>query len=372
MSLFAKYSQELRLKKNHIDNLFPSHKVTEIIPSPKVFRYRNKINVSIGYNLNDEIEIGPMIKKKIISNPKGNYQLSEIALKIILFTKKWIIETSTLKPIEYPSLNQFWRHLTIYNTQTNQIMIVFHIQNINIYQEKWNIEYPILIEYLNKFISKNNYTLKSVYYQYSNGLKETRNNDKYYHIYGDTIITEKIDNLKFNLSPGSFFQVNPYTAKIIYNLIRELIINNTSTILDICSGIGIISMFVNKLSNKIYAIESSKSSIDDAKINLLINDISNVTLINNKAELVLPILVKQLNTEIIAIINPPRRGIYSSVIDSLKKIKLKQIIYVSCNSESAKKDLERLEILPEQIKNIIPIDQFPWSSHYETIFNIVF
>ena len=262
--------------------------------------------------------------------------------------------------------------MTIYNTQTNQVMIVFHIQNLNIFRETWNHEYPIIINQLKEFISHHKYTLKSVYYQYSNGLKETRNNDKYYHIYGDRVIIEEMDNFKFYLSPGSFFQVNPYTAKIIYNLIQKLIVNDTSTILDICSGIGIISMFVNKMANNIYAIESNSSAIDDSKLNLLINGISNITLINNKAELVLPILVKQLNSEIIAIINPPRRGIYSQVIDSLKKIKLKQIIYISCNSETSKKDLEKLEIQPSQIKDIIPIDQFPWCPHYETIFNIVF
>ena len=131
MSLFAKYHQELRLKQNHINNLFPSHKVTEIIPSPKVYRYRNKINVSIGYNQDGDIEIGSMLKKKIISNPKDNFQLSGIALKIILFTKKWIIENSKLKPVEYPSLNHFWRHLTIYNTQTN---LLIHEQTLHVTQ----------------------------------------------------------------------------------------------------------------------------------------------------------------------------------------------------------------------------------------------
>ena len=65
MSLFAKYHQELRLKQNHIQNLFPNHQVAKILPSPKVYRYRNKINVSIGYNQNGDIEIGPMIKKKL-------------------------------------------------------------------------------------------------------------------------------------------------------------------------------------------------------------------------------------------------------------------------------------------------------------------
>ena len=347
----------------------------KFIPSPIDVRYRNKINLSFGKNIKGNLEVGTMIKNKFITPAKDNQICSQIAVDICEFMKFWLINESKLTVIDYSNMEGYWRHLTIHNTIDKKILIVFHVQSISKYQSLWDSEKDLLIKSLYDFIRKREFLLESVFYQNSEELTETRNYHPYYHIYGEKFIIERLDKYYFKISPGSFFQVNSLTACILYKKVLELAnLDKNKIVLDICCGTGIIGIFLANHCDKVYSIDSSQININDAIENSKNNDIENIEFICNTAEKALPILLSKedfFDKEVIAIINPPRKGVYKEVIDTINKYSISQLIYVSCNAKTLVKDLNRLDIARSKcITNIVPIDQFPKTNHYETIISI--
>jgi len=365
-------SDEAKTKLNSI-NLF---NIEPIIPSPVPVRYRNKINLSFGFDKQGNIEVGTMQKDKTIQPAIENVYCSNIAISICNFIKDWIINQSNLDPVSYPKLDGFWRHITIHNTHYNSIMLVFHIQSLSKYNKDWDKEKKIMIPKIKKFLDSKKYTLKSIFYQNSESLKETRNHNIYYHIFGEKYIIEKLASYNFKISPSSFFQVNSYTAEIIYNKIALIAnLNKDKVVLDVCCGTGTIGIFLANKCYKVYGIDSNSSCINDANDNSKINNISNIEFINKTAEDGLKDILESkdiIGKDIVAIVNPPRRGLYSSVIETLNKCSnISQLIYVSCNINSLIRDIRSLNIAkPKNITDIIQVDQFPKTNFYEIILNI--
>tara|TARA_B100000579_G_C22785106_1_gene831459 strand:- start:205 stop:1404 length:1200 start_codon:yes stop_codon:yes gene_type:complete len=177
---------------------------------------------------------------------------------------------------------------------------------------------------------------------------------------------ESFKNKNVKISSPSFFQVNLEQAEKLGDIISELAsLSGNETIIDAFSGVGTFSLLLSEKVKKIYAIESSYSSIEDAKINL--KDLSNVNLIQSEVE--------NLNEDYfdekidIIILDPSRKGVHSSALDWVLKLLPNQIIYVSCNIESLKKDLIGLEENFE-ISKIIPLDMFPQTKHVECVVNL--
>ena len=366
-------SLELSDKFNIITNLFADVNINPFIESPKMEHYRNKINLSFG-KYNGNIEVGELQKDKTVIPAKLNKHASIIGIKICEFMRDWIIKSSDFGVINYNDYTGLWRHITIYNNRFHHVMIVFHLQNVTEYKHEWELEFSNLKFKLDKFISENNYYLNSIYLQNSNTKKETRNNDPYYLIYGYKNYCEVLDNYSFKISPGSFFQVNSDTAEIIYNKIKDISeINKESIVLDMCCGTGTIGCFLANSCNLVYSIDTNNNNIQDAKTNRYLNQIKNQNIIKGKIEDVIPKILNKYTdlSNITAIINPPRKGIGINMCNFIKNSKIKKIVYVSCNINSFKKDLDNMEITNKEIKEIIPINQFPSTKHFEIIANIM-
>jgi 23S rRNA (uracil1939-C5)-methyltransferase len=364
---------ELYNKRHLIQQLFYEHNVESIIDSPKHQHYRNKINLSFGL-YNGMIEVGTLQKDFTVLPANQNNKCSMIAIKICEFIRDWVRSESKLKIVNNQDYSGFWRHITIHNNRLNHIMIILHLQNLEFeYKDTWELELCDLKFKLAKFIEQNNYFLYSIYIQHSNSKKETRNTDPYYLVYGDIGFVEVLDNYKFGISPGSFFQVNSETAEIIYQKVYELSeLSENKIVLDLCCGTGTIGTYLAKGCKKVYGIDCSESNIRDANKNRYINQATNQTFYCGKVEFVVPKIKMMINDEdVIAIINPPRKGLEKKMALFLKSYSMiKQIIYISCNPNTLKRDMDIMNFSNDQIKNIIPVNQFPESNHCEVIVNI--
>ena len=365
-------SLELVTKYHIAKQIFNEYNVEKIINSPKQENYRNKINLSFGL-FNGKKDVGSLQKNFSVIPAKLNNKASIISIKICEFMRDWVNSNSKLDIINNTDFSGFWRHITIHNNRLHHVMIIFHIQNLDKHQDTWILEFTDLKFKLSKFIESNNYFLNSIYYQNSNTKKETRNTDAYHLIYGEKSFIEVLDNYKFNISPGSFFQVNSDTAEIIYNKIKSLVDGDDKVILDLCCGTGTIGCFLDKNAKKVYSIDYSKKNCYDAEINRYMNNCMNQIIIHGKIEECVPKLIKTINItdNIILIINPPRKGLDKKIALFIKKLfHVKQIIYISCNIKTLDRDLNIMN-LKSSIKNIIPINQFPNTNHLELIINIV-
>ena len=180
-----------------------------------------------------------------------------------------------------------------------------------------------------------------------------------------------IDTFRFKRSPSSFFQPNIYTARIIYDLVRDMTSNvKPDTLLDICCGTGTIGIYLSKQFRVIYGIDRTHSAIQDSVDNASLNQVkATCNYYRGDAEKYYLFLVKNKglqNTDLVAVVNPPRRGLYPPVIRALNSCKqLKTLIYVSCNVTALDRDLKDLNL--NQIERCVAVDQFPGTAHCEVI-----
>lgn len=355
-------------KENLIKQYFNPEIFHRILKGSKNFRYRNNTNFSFGLDQCGKICIGPMQKNKTVIPAVLNTLCSDISVKICEYIINWILEFSSLNIVTYKKslVSGFWRHITIRNNRKNEIMIVFHLQNMNHYENIWEQEKQKLISDLIKFLEVMGTKLISLYYQNSNTLKETRNNDPFICFYNNGDYYEYLDNYKFIISPGSFFQVNTETAEIIYKKILEIAeLNEKKVVLDICCGTSTIGIFLSNKCKRVYGVDISSSSILDGKKNIRLNNITNISLICGKAEVQVPKILEKMDEEVLAIVNPPRSGLHKNVLECLKKNNINQIIYLSCNINTLNRDLKLLKNY--LLDYVVPIDQFPGTKHCEIL-----
>ena len=183
------------------------------------------------------------------------------------------------------------------------------------------------------------------------------------NIAGNTRLIEQIEDYKFYVSPKSFFQVNTVTFKELYKYVISKL-DKEKIALDLYSGTGTISILMSKYFNKVYGIEVSHSSIEDANENLELNNISNVEFIEGKVEDKIDKL-KELKVDTV-IMDPPRAGSDNKSLKSIMEISPSKIIYISCNPVTLARDYN---VLKEKysLKSINLFDMFPQTSHVECV-----
>ncbi len=183
---------------------------------------------------------------------------------------------------------------------------------------------------------------------------------------GQSYYYEKFKNKKLRISSPSFFQVNIEQAEKMSEIISEMcLLSGNEIILDAFSGVGTFSLLLSSKVKKIYAIESSYSSVEDAKIN--VNNLNNIELINGEVENLTNCNFQE-NIDI-AILDPSRKGVHLDALKWVLNLSPSQIVYVSCNVSSFKNDMRILETNYE-IDKIIPLDMFPQTKHVECIVNL--
>ena len=176
-----------------------------------------------------------------------------------------------------------------------------------------------------------------------------------------TIITN-VGDKKYSLSKASFFQVNKFLTKELYDLIRNNITKRYHNCLDLYCGTGTIGIYISDLVDKVIGIDYNKSNILDAEKNKELNDINNIEFICDKVENVIDAF-KDID---LVIVDPPRAGLDNKTKNYIKKINPEKIIYVSCDVSTLARDLKDLSDY-FTIKEITPVNMFPRTYHVETV-----
>lgn len=176
------------------------------------------------------------------------------------------------------------------------------------------------------------------------------------------------EDLSFRVGPVSFFQTNVYQAERLYKAAFDLAdVCGDELMYDLYTGTGTIALYFSRFVKKVVGIEYVEEAIADARINAQINNIDNATFYAGDMAKVLDdaFIVENGTPDIIAT-DPPRAGMADKVIEQLKKIKAKKIIYISCNPATQARDLQLLNDLYEVVA-VQPVDMFPHTQHVENI-----
>lgn len=188
-------------------------------------------------------------------------------------------------------------------------------------------------------------------------------------LWGQGYITDYIGNVKYQISPLSFYQVNPVQTEKLYRLALEYAqLKGNETVWDLYCGIGTISLFLAQRARQVYGVEIIPQAIDDARNNAKINEIKNAEFFVGKAEEVLPEQYEKnkIYADVI-VVDPPRKGCDESLLDTMVEMSPSRIVYVSCDSATLARDLKYLCERGYNIKKVRAVDQFPMTVHVETV-----
>jgi 23S rRNA (uracil1939-C5)-methyltransferase len=192
--------------------------------------------------------------------------------------------------------------------------------------------------------------------------------DKNTCIYGQGYISDYIGKYKFNISPLSFFQINPVQTEVLYNKALEYAgLTGNETVFDLYCGIGTISLFLSEKAKKVIGVEVVPDAIADAKRNAQLNGIENVEFLVGEAETVIPKLYEEGARADVVVVDPPRKGCDESLLKTLVDMQPKRIVYVSCNPSTLARDVKFLHENGFEVKYVQPVDMFPWSGHVESV-----
>jgi len=181
-------------------------------------------------------------------------------------------------------------------------------------------------------------------------------------ILGNGYLYFYINDYKIRLGSKAFFQVNLEGLNNIYKIISNFLKDKKiKKALDLYSGVSLWSILINKFVDNIDSIEINEEACLNGKNNLIENDIHNVNIINGKVE---DHINKFSNIDLV-ITDPPRSGMDKKTIDYLSKINSKYIIYISCNMDTLKRDLERLHNY--ELKELDLVNMFKRTYHCEVV-----
>ncbi|KAF5076615.1 23S rRNA (uracil-C(5))-methyltransferase RlmCD [anaerobic digester metagenome] len=330
-----------------------------IIGMENPWRYRNKAQFPVGSGKDSRTEIGFYAKRSHRIVDSSVCFLQDIVNDEIIAVVRDFMDEFKIPAYEEKKHKGLVRHiLTRVGKNSGEIMVCIIINGKKLpYSE-------ILVERLRKIDGVVSIAL--------NVNKEQTNvilGGKVITLWGKNVIEDTLGDISFEISPLSFYQVNPTQTEVLYNKAVEMAnLNGDETVFDLYCGIGTISLFFAKKAKKVFGVEIVPEAIVDARKNAERNGIQNVSFEVGAAEVVIPRLFDDqgIIADVI-VVDPPRKGCDQILLNTISSIAPKKLIYVSCNPATLARDVAILTEKGFQVKDVQAVDQFPMTTHVEAI-----
>ena len=188
-------------------------------------------------------------------------------------------------------------------------------------------------------------------------------------LWGQPYITDKIGEISYQISPLSFFQVNPYQTGRLYGKALEYAqLSGNETVWDLYCGIGTISLFLAQKAKMVRGVEIIPAAIENAKENARLNGFDNTEFFVGKAEEVLPEQFARTGERAdVIVVDPPRKGCDETLLSTIIEMQPDRVVYVSCDSATLARDLKYLCERGYELKKVCPVDMFPNTVSVETV-----
>ena len=365
------YEGQLKLREKQIrDKLtriagIENPKVNPIISMEDSFRYRNKAQIPIAQNA-----IGFFKgKSHKVVNCNRCLTNAEPAEAIAEALRKFM-RSDHVAAYDHETGKGLFRHLvvrTAYGTGEVMAMLVINGKGAPNHQKLIEMMDDAVAE-LPPYAEGKEYSLESVIFNINT--KKTREilGERCITVAGKPTIIDTIDDLQFEISPLSFYQVNSVQMKKLYDKVLEYAqLTGNEIVLDVYCGIGTIGLFCAPNAKKVIGIESVKAAVLDANRNAVINGIVNAEYLCGQAEEILPKFAGDGLSADVVILDPPRAGCRPELLEAVCKATPKRIVYVSCDSATLARDVKLLVEKGYRFEEATPVDMFPWTTHVETV-----
>lgn len=363
------YEKQLEYKFNKVKNCLEriggleniEEKMEPILGMEEPFYYRNKAQFPVGYDKEGNLITGFYAGRThhiidcthcMIQHPVNE----QILLKVLDYMKK-----NNITAYDEKTHKGLVRHIvTRVGFKTGEIMVCLVVNGSK--KNLRNLE--MLVDSLTEVEGMTSICV--------NINKEKTNRilgSKIEEVYGKPYIYDYIGNVKYQIGPLSFFQVNPTQTKVLYEKAMEYAdLKGEETVWDLYCGIGTISLFLAQKAKKVYGVEIVKEAIDDARLNAKMNGFDNAEFFVGKAEEVLPREYEKNGVYAgTIVVDPPRKGCDSKLLETMVKMAPKRIVYVSCDPATLARDLKVLSEQGYEVEKVCAVDQFSHSSHVETV-----
>ena len=364
-TMHIKYEEMLKIKRDLVIEAlsryttinYRAFEIRQTMPSKNI-GYRNKSQMIVSNNdgkfatymikenSNISIPVDSCLVNDEVINELNNKILA-IASKLKITSYDYKTKTGTLK------------YLTIRVNEKKEALVCF------VCYQKDN-----LIKELAKEVIK----LDNVKSVYENLNYENKRNviygDKSNLLEGDEYLLYTVNNIKYSLTPTTFFQLNSYQVGNLFEaILKNLKLSGKEVVLDAYCGVGAIGLYVAKRAKEVIGIEYNKDSVTQANLNAKINKIKNASFLQGDINKLLPEILNEKQFDSI-VVDPPRTGLGKEFINTILKTNINRIVYVSCNPATLAKDLEILKDSYD-IKSISVFDMFPNTVHTECVATLV-
>lgn len=322
-------------------------------------RYRNKVQLPVGISMDGDISVGFYAERSHeIVNLESCYIQKDTADAIVRLTKEWMKKFS-ISPYDEHKHSGIIRHIMIRHAfRTDETMIVL------VSKEK---EIPHIDEFIELMV-KNIKGLKSIIQNINSKKTNVILAEECITLWGSDVITDYIGKFKFNISPLSFFQVNPVQTEVLYSKALEYAgLTGNEVVFDAYCGTGTISLFLSEHASKVYGVEIVPQAIENAVENAKANGVKNAEFITGESEKVIPELIEKGIRASVVVVDPPRKGCESSLLEAIARMSPDRIVYVSCDPGTLARDIKILDDLGYEAAEAQPVDMFPQTSHVETV-----
>ena len=250
------------------------------------------------------------------------------------------------------------RTLMIRNTQGNQLMVLIQFCEAS---------EGAIQRYLSAIISAFP-TIHSLLYTINTKANDTLYDQEIHCFQGADFIEEEMEGLRFAIDAKSFYQTNSKQAYRLYQVVREFAqIKSSDIVYDLYTGTGTIAQFVAKNAQKVIGVESVPEAIQKAQENALVNGIHNVHFeVGDMRTVFNDDFIARHSKADVVITDPPRDGMHPDVVEQLLALNAPRIVYVSCNSATQARDLQRLSTSYRTLKSQA-VDMFPQTHHVENV-----
>ena len=359
------YEKQLEFKRNKvINNLKKIGHIEDVTVNPVIgmyepYRYRNKAQFPVGLNKDGEIIMGFYAGRTHSIIECEDCLLGVTENKEILSVVKRYMEVNNIKPYDENNKKGLIRHILIRKGfKTGEIMVCLVINGRELPKA------DMLVDSLKKISG-----MTSISYNINTKNTNVILGTEVVNLYGEGYITDYIRDVKFQISPLSFYQVNPIQTEVLYGKALEFAgLTGKENVWDLYCGIGTISLFLAKAAGSVKGVEIVPQAIEDARNNARINGITNAEFFVGKSEEVLPAYYeKNGGYADVIVVDPPRKGCDQALLETIVKMQPKRVVYVSCDSATLARDLKYLSENGYEVKEVQPVDMFPMGGHVETV-----
>jgi tRNA (uracil-5-)-methyltransferase len=360
-------------------------------PSPLIEGYRNKVELSVGQDINGKPTIGFLlggVRDGIVAigSPMNCKNVSARAKEVIVFFQTFIEENPLYSVWDKSNSTGFVRLLTIKTNEDKQAMATIQINPAALTREQIDVFKQLLIQKVVDSSETAQKIVDSLHVQEYGGISNAAPYDcAVDYLYGETHIYESLFDLKFRISPTSFFQTNTKATEILYSIAKDwagAMSAETTTLLDICCGTGTIGMTMSNGVQNVIGIEMIESAISDAHFNAELNKLTNCTFVLGKAEDKMKEVVsahrlwERKAGECVAIVDPPRSGLHHDTLYAIRKCSaITRLVYIACNPLSlvdnatalCRPTSRKVEGLPFVPVKSVAVDLFPHTPHCELV-----